>query len=132
VPPDQVPPTATEADYLAAVLALERVASAGTARSAFAALLARWPENLGASIGLANSYYKAGDLPQTEALLRAALERHPDSTIVLNNLAQALSDLGRNAEALALIDRAVALGGPFAGAARDTREGIVKKMEQRD
>jgi tetratricopeptide (TPR) repeat protein len=128
VPPDQVPATATEADYLAAVLALERVGSPDAVRRAYAALLGRWPENLGASIGLANSYYKLGDLRQAEAVLRRAAERHPDSTVVLNNLAQTLSDLGRDDEALPLIDRAITLGGPFVEAARETREAILKKQ----
>ena len=130
VPADQVPATATEADYLAAVLALERVGNPVTARSGFAALLGRWPENLGAGIGLANSYYKAGELQQAETVLRHAAERHPASTIVLNNLAQTLADLGRADEALPLIDRAIALGGPFVDAARETRAAILKKLDK--
>jgi tetratricopeptide (TPR) repeat protein len=128
VPPDQVPATATEPDYLAAVLALERVGNPAAARSAYAALLGRWPENLGASIGLANSYYKLGELRHAETVLRRAAERHPDSTVVLNNLAQTLSDLGRDDEALPLIDRAITLGGPFVDAARQTRVAILKKL----
>lgn len=132
VPPERVPATAAEADYLAAVLALERAGSPGAARSGFAALLGRWPENLGASIGLANSYYKVGELQQTEAVLRSAAARHPDAPVVLNNLAQTLSDLGRNDEALALVDRAIALGGPFVNDARETRGAILKKMGRSD
>jgi tetratricopeptide (TPR) repeat protein len=130
VPPDRVPATATEPDYLAAVLALERVGNPAAARSGYAALLGRWPENLGASIGLANSYYKLGELRQAETVLRRAAERHPDSTVVLNNLAQTLSDLGRDAEALPLIDRAITLGGPFVDEARQTRVAILKKLDK--
>jgi tetratricopeptide (TPR) repeat protein len=130
VPPDHVPATATEPDYLAAVLALERVGNPGAARRGFAALLGRWPENLSASIGLANSYYKLGELQQSEAVLRRAAGGHPDSVIVLNNLAQILSDLGRNDEALPLIDRAIAQGGPFVDAARETRAAVLKKLEK--
>jgi tetratricopeptide (TPR) repeat protein len=128
VPPERVPATAAEADYLAAVLAMARVAGARTARVAFAALLARWPDNLGASIGLANIHYGLGELRQAETILRRAAERHPESTVVLNNLAQTLSDLGRGAEALPLIDRAITLGGPFVDAARETRVAILKKL----
>ena len=130
VTPDQVPATATEPDYFAAVLALERVGNPAAARSGYAALLGRWPDNLGASIGLANSYYKLGDLRQAETVLRRAAERHPDSTVVLNNLAQTLSDLGRDAEALPLIDRAITLGGPFVDEARQTRVAILKKLDK--
>jgi len=130
VPPDQVPATATEPEYLAAVLALERIGDTRAARSGFAALLGRWPGNLSASIGLANSYYKLGELQQSEAVLRGAAGDHPDSVIVLNNLAQILSDLGRNDEALPLINRAIALGGPFVDAARETRVAILKKLDK--
>ena len=77
------------------------------------------PDNVTASIGLANSYYAAGDLNATEAVLRRALARHPDSDAAMNNLAQALSDEGRDDEALALIERAVALAGPYAQTVRD-------------
>ena len=128
VPPERVPATATEADFLAAVLALARVGDARTAGRGFAALLARWPDNLGASIGLANSHHGLGELRQAERVLRRAAERHPDSTVVLNNLAQTLSDLGRDDEALPLVDRAITLGGPFVDAARETRVEILKKL----
>jgi Tfp pilus assembly protein PilF len=60
--------------------------------------------------------------------LRDALKRHPDSAVALNNLAQVLADQSRTAEALALIDAAVALGGPFAPAAQRTREEILRKQ----
>jgi hypothetical protein len=45
----------------------------------------------------------------------------------MNNLAQALSDEGRDDEALALIERAVALAGPYAQIALETREIIVQR-----
>jgi hypothetical protein len=65
-------------------------------------------------------------------VLRDAARRDPDSVIVLNNLAQTLSDQGRNAEALPLIERAVAAGGPFAAAAAETRETIRKRLQKPD
>ena len=64
-------------------------------------------------------------------MLRRAAHRAPDSVIVLNNLAQTLSDQGRDAEALPIIERAVAQGGPFADAVRGTREEIVQKLKRR-
>ena len=130
LPPDRVPVTATEPAYLAAVLALERVGNSRATRSAYAALLGRWPGNLSASIGLAGSYHKLGELQQAETELRRAADRHPDSAIVLNNLAQTLSDLGRDDEALPLIDRAVTLGGPLVDAVRQTRGAILKKLNK--
>jgi len=51
--------------------------------------------------------------------------------VVLNNLAQTLSDLGRDAEALAFIERAVAAGGPFSASVQKTREEILGRLEKR-
>jgi hypothetical protein len=63
-------------------------------------------------------------------VLREAESRDPKSVIVLNNLAQTLSDQGRDREALPIIERAVALGGPFSNAVRETRDGILKKLNR--
>jgi hypothetical protein len=49
--------------------------------------------------------------------------------VVLNNLAQTLSDQGRNLEALAFINRAAAAGGPFASAVGETRALILKRIK---
>jgi hypothetical protein len=48
--------------------------------------------------------------------------------VVLNNLAQTLSDLGRDEEALPIIERAAAEGGPFAGAVQKTRATILERL----
>ncbi|MFA7279328.1 MAG: PA2778 family cysteine peptidase [Sterolibacterium sp.] len=128
LPPGRIPVTATESGYLAAVSAMARVGDAVAVRQAYQAFLQRWPDNLTASIALANSYYENGMLRDAEALLRQALERHPESVVVLNNLAQILSDQGRNDEALRLIEQAVQAGGPFAGAARETQASILQRM----
>ena len=54
---------------------------------------------------------------------------------MLNNLAQTLSDLGRDEEALPVIERAVAAGGPFAaGGAEDARrhpEEVERSCQER-
>ncbi|HEX5611946.1 MAG TPA: tetratricopeptide repeat protein, partial [Burkholderiales bacterium] len=85
--------------------------------------------NVNASIGLANTYYAAGELKDAENVLKAALGRHPDSVVVLNNLAQALSDQGRHKEALPLVERAASLGGPVAAAVSETRALILKRLD---
>lgn len=129
VPPDRIPATATETEFLDAILALERVADSATARTAYASYRKRWPDNVTASIGMANAQYATGDLAGAEVVLRDAAERHPDAVVVLNNLAQTLSDRGRSDEALAFIERAVALGGPFADSVKETRELIRKRLQ---
>jgi tetratricopeptide (TPR) repeat protein len=129
VPPTRIPATAQEGPWLSAIAAYERVGNPRTARVAYTTFLKRWPENVSASVGLANTYYAAGDLKESEKVLRTALAREPDSVVVLNNLAQTLSDQGRNLEALAYINRAAAGGGPFAGAVGETRTLILKRIK---
>jgi len=128
MPPDRIPVTADEGRWLSSIAALERAGGQSAARIAYASFLKRWPENLGAAIGLANAHHALGELPEAEAVLRDAARRAPDSVVVLNNLAQTLSDQGRHEEALPFIERAAAAGGPFAAAVRQTRQAIVERM----
>jgi predicted double-glycine peptidase len=128
VPPDRIPATAEEKSWLGAIAALERTGQARGARVAYAAFLERWPENVNARIGLANAHYALGELARAESVLREAARRDPESVVVLNNLAQTLSDLGRHEEALPLIEKAMAAGGPFAGAVQNTRQTILERL----
>lgn len=128
VPPDRIPATATESGHVAAIAAMERVGKPQASITAYSAFLRRWPDNLAAHIGLANGHYALGELKEAEAVLRRAVERHPDSVVVLNNLAQTLSDQERDDEALTFIERAAAIGGPFAATVRETREAILQRM----
>jgi hypothetical protein len=61
-------------------------------------------------------------------VLREAARRAPGDVIVLNNLAQTLSDQNRDEEALAFIERAAAAGGPHAAAVQETRRTIVQRI----
>jgi Tfp pilus assembly protein PilF len=131
LPPDRIPATADDQSWLNAIAAFERAGDAARARTAYQTFLARWPENVNAHIGLANAHHALGDLPRAEAVLRDAARRDPGSVVVLNNLAQTLSDQGRNDEALPVIERAVAAGGPFAGAAQKTRQTILERLEKK-
>lgn len=129
MPPDRVAATATESGYLAAISAMERVGDPGAAKIAYAAALNRWPESVAASVGLANRDYALGLLVEAELVLRRAAARQPNSVAVLNNLAQVLSDLGKNDEALVFIERAAQpAGSAFAAAVRETHALILKRM----
>ena len=128
VPPDRIPASAEENRWLAAIAAFERTGQAAPARIAYSNFLKRWPENVNAAVGLANTHYALGELKDAERVLRDAAQRAPDSVIVLNNLAQVLADQGRAAEALPIIDRAAAAGGSHVDAVNQTRTDILKKL----
>lgn len=129
-PPDRIPATATEQGWMAAVLAMARAGDGGAATLAYAAALKRWPDNLPAAIGLANQHHARGAFAEAVAVLRAAQQKHPQSVIVINNLAQALSDQGRHSEALAQIDKASDPQSPFAAEVRSTRQLIMQRIAQ--
>ena len=93
--------------------------------------LARWPDSLPAAVGLANQLHARGSLDESAAVLRTARQRHPQSVIVLNNLAQTLSDQGRDREALSLIESGNDPQSPFAGEVRATRQLIEQRLRSR-
>jgi len=128
VPPDRVPASADEQRWLAAIAALERTGQSAAARTAYRTFLARWPANVNAAIGLANTHHALGELTDAERVLREAAKHAPDSVVVLNNLAQVLADQGRYREALPYVERAAATGGPHAGAVSQTRSAILEKL----
>jgi hypothetical protein len=128
--PDRIPVSATEEGWVASVLAMARSGDADAAARAYATALQRWPDNLPAAIGLANHHHARGAWPQAVEVLREAQRRHPQSVIVLNNLAQALSDQGLHAQALAEIDKASDPQSPFASEVRSTRQLILQRMAQ--
>lgn len=125
LPPERLPATASEATFLTAAAALERVAPAA-ARRAYESALARWPASLAARIGQGNAAYAMRDLEGASAAYARAAQEHPEAADAWNNLAQALRELGRREEALAAAQRAVALGGPRADAYRETLEDILR------
>jgi hypothetical protein len=131
VPPDRIPASASEDGWIQAVLAMARTGSPQAVTTAYEAALKRWPANLPAAIGLANQYHQKRDYTRAVAVLRTAQQRHPESVIVKNNLAQALSDGGRNAEALTVIETVAAdADAPFAAEVRATRQLIQQRLAQ--
>jgi hypothetical protein len=129
-PPDRIPATATEDGWVNAVIAMARVGGDDAATQGYMAALKRWPDNLPAAIGLANVFHARGAYAKAVDTLRKAQQRHPGSVIVINNLAQALSDAGRNAEALAQIDKASDPQNPFAAEVKSTRQMILQRIAQ--
>lgn len=106
LPPDRLPATATEADALEATLGFERAAPPARAALAYRALLARWPGNLLAGIGLGNTLHAAGDTAGARAAFEAVVQVH-DSAVAWNNLARLRLDAGDRVGARAAAERAV-------------------------
>ena len=129
VPPEKVPFTAQETRYIAAVNAFGRTGQLAASRTAYLAAKQRWPDSLGVHIALGNVAYMMKDLGGAETEFRAAVVAHPDSVAALNNLAQTLSDMGRDEEALVFVQRAVKLGGPLLDIALSTQAAIERKLE---
>jgi len=108
LPPGQLPADADAERYLRAVTDMEGVAPPPALVAAFAAAVARWPDNSWAQVGLGNARYAAGDRAGAEAVFADLLERHPELVIARNNLAQLLGERGCRAAALALLDAGLA------------------------
>ena len=137
-PPTTIPATADDVSYVESIHAMANAAPRypapenGLVKVAYQTALRRWPQSLAAAVGLANVYYDQGKLADAEGVLRDTLARQPESIIVLNNLAQTVSDLGRQDEALQLIDRATALAGvdgKFVAAVTQTRLLIQQRIQ---
>lgn len=110
LPPDRLPATAREPEFLAAVAAFERVSPAGAAQ-AYETALAAWPNDLFAVMALGNIAYREGRLDDAEIQYKKATIEHPDAADAWNNLAQVLYEKRHFVEARAAASRAVALGG---------------------
>lgn len=122
-PPGQLPTTASEDAFVAAAASLERVAPEA-ARDAYRVALVKWPDDVVARIGLGNIAYGMHRLTEAEAEYRRATVDHPDSGDAWNNLAQVLHDMGRDEDAMAAVQRAVAIGGQRQETYRSTLEAI--------
>ncbi|MBI4984483.1 MAG: PA2778 family cysteine peptidase [Rhodocyclales bacterium] len=124
LPPGRLPRTAEEAPTVAAAIAFEQSNAPAAARRIYAAALERWPDNLALLLGLGYNAYAAGDVAAAADAFGRAVEVHPQSVPALNDFAFALSALGRHSEARAAAQKALALGGPWQDAVRDTLQRI--------
>ncbi len=107
--PDTLPATAGPLAVAEAAAALERIGRFDAAAQAYQAVLARWPDDLPAALGLGNARYAAGDRQAAAEAFRTAADTHPQAAAAWNNLAHVLLELGRRPEARAAAERAAAL-----------------------
>lgn len=127
LPPDTLPASMDETGCLLAVSALEQMGRWTTAARSYRAVMARWPDSLGAHVGLGVCLYETGDLAAAEVVFRRATRQFPDAGIAFNNLAEVLSAQGRHDEALDAAARAVAIGGPLRERYQETLESIRRR-----
>ena len=78
--------TGTELANLQAAAGLEQANKTEAAQVSYVAILKRWPESLGALVGLGNIAYTEKNFKQAVAYLRKAAKLYPDSPIVAHNL----------------------------------------------
>ena len=125
VPPDDLPATGSELAVLRAAAGLEQAGRPTDAAAAYALIAERWPDSLGALMGLGNARYAMGDLTGAADAFRRATDRVPDAAAGWNNLAVVLAELARPGAALDAARRAVRLGGPDAETYRATLTEII-------
>lgn len=125
--PQRFPASVNEEIYLKAVMGLEQTERWSEARQAYTRASERWPHSETAWMGLGNSRYALGNLEGAEQAFRSAIETAPESSVAHNNLAHVLMEMGRQKEALEVIDQAIHLGGPHAEVFQRTRTEIQER-----
>ena len=106
---DEIPASASAEAFVDAVIGMEQVGRVETAHSGYATARRRWPENLLAHSGFANTAYAMGKFTAAESAYRTALTLDPTKGEVWNNLAYTLAQLGRHETSMDAIHRALAL-----------------------
>jgi len=127
--PGQLPVGVPREPYTESAVALERLGRLAEARAAYEAGLTPWPGDPTLAVGLANVAHAQGDRGGAETALRQALQYHPRSDALLNNLAHLVAEDGRLEEALGLAESAVTLAGPHQATARETRDEIRRRLD---
>jgi hypothetical protein len=107
--PGELPAGDDASRYLRSVADVEAVNGAAGLTSAYRAALVKWPDDRVARFGLANALDADGQLAAAGREYRVLLERNPDDLAPLNNLADVLRRSGCRTQALATIDRALAV-----------------------
>jgi hypothetical protein len=111
LPPGRLPASAQPMQIFSAAAALERV-DPEAARRTYRTMTRQIPDLPEGWIGLGNTAYLEGELQESAAAFGRATELDPANADAWNNLATALTALGRACEAAAAAQHAVQIGGP--------------------
>jgi len=91
--PGELSATANELAHLNAAAGLEKIGQKEAAEKAYLGMLKKWPQSLGALIGLGNVTYQRKDFKASVKYLTLATKFHPSSVAAHNNLEVATSEL---------------------------------------
>ncbi|MFG6456745.1 PA2778 family cysteine peptidase [Roseateles sp. BYS96W] len=130
LPPDRLPATALQADAQDAAIGFERAAPPARAALAYRTLLARWPDNLLAGIGLGNALNAGGDAAGARAAFEAVATRH-DSAVAWINLARLRLDAGDRAGARKAAQRGLQRANTAEPAWRDAAAAALAAADDR-
>ncbi len=89
LPAGQLSASGTELAHVTAAAGLEQLEKFEIAEKAYLSILNRWPESLGALIGMGNILYKQKNYKKSVHYLRRAVAAHPESDAAKNNLSVA-------------------------------------------
>ena len=131
LPPGVLPPAADFARYMQAVAGLEAVGRREAASRAYAAAAQQWPAEALPQLALGNLAHASGDFVAAEGRFRAAVRLAPQDAAARNNRAEALRQLGCGTLARREVAaaRALAAGGPLAGAVESTAREIARQPD---
>jgi len=96
LPPDRLAASAGELAHMKGAAGLEQAGRVHEAGRAYAKILERYPESLGALVGLGNIAFKKNQRLRAVQYLRKAAKIHPESIVARHNLAIAEESLKRN------------------------------------
>lgn len=101
LPSDRLSVTADELAHVTAAAGLEQVGHSQEAGQAYQTILEKWPNSLGASIGLGNIMFAREDFKESAEILRKASRQHPADATVWHNLAIVEAKLKNKSQAKA-------------------------------
>ncbi len=97
--------------YFTAAAALEETNPGLALQDAWEVAIRAWPQRPEFSMGLANEFYRQGDIPRALAAYRGMVDRHPGYLPGYNNLASLQLELGNREAAIAIAERGLEVAG---------------------
>ena len=109
VPPEIMPQTVSQAEFIKAVLALETSGLKSSLFEAYQSGVARWPQNFILQMGRGNAAFALGQYELAQQAFMTATTIEPDRAEAWNNLAYAFVRVGNKKQALNAINQALKL-----------------------